>query len=190
MIDLRLGDCLEVMKTIDPANVDYIVTDPPYPDYYVDEYKYFDGVLDGFKKFNCLQLIFWSAKVDFPLDYTAIHIWDKKTGVGSMYERIFERNGGANYRVFNHYLINSTVAAKFNHDTFTGHKSQKPIGIMRELITKYTKEGDTIFDPFMGSGTTGVACKLLKRNFIGIEISPEYFDIAKKRINTTQEMML
>ncbi len=57
-------------------------------------------------------------------------------------------------------------------------------------IYKYTKEGDTILDPFMGSGTTGVACKLLKRNFIGIELDPTYFDIAKKRIQGTQEMML
>jgi len=54
---------------------------------------------------------------------------------------------------------------------------------VEKLIKVSTKEGDTVLDPFMGSGTTGVACKLLNRNFIGIEIMPEYFKIAKKRLN-------
>lgn len=53
---------------------------------------------------------------------------------------------------------------------------------MNEIIKRVSKENDIIFDPLMGSGTTGVACKNLNRNFIGIEIDPEYFQIAKKRI--------
>jgi site-specific DNA-methyltransferase (adenine-specific) len=53
---------------------------------------------------------------------------------------------------------------------------------MRELIADFTKPGGTILDPFMGSGTTGVACAKLGRKFIGIEIEPAYFDIACKRI--------
>ena len=52
------------------------------------------------------------------------------------------------------------------------------------------KEAKTILDPFMGSGTTGVAAKELGRSFIGIEISPEYFKIAEQRIKNAQEMML
>jgi site-specific DNA-methyltransferase (adenine-specific) len=52
------------------------------------------------------------------------------------------------------------------------------------------KKTDTILDPFMGSGTTGVVCKELERNFIGIEISPEYFKIAERRINQTTENLL
>ena len=179
---LHLGDCLEYMRGMEAGSVDCVVTDPPYPDYYTDEYQYFDGILEPLKNMKCKQFVFWTAKEDFPLDYSAIHIWDKKTGVGSMYERIFERNGGANYRVFRHYLINSTVAASFTGDEFTGHKSQKPIKLIQELIEKYTNEGDTIFDPFMGSGTTGVACMQLGRKFIGCEINEQYFAIARKRI--------
>jgi site-specific DNA-methyltransferase (adenine-specific) len=53
---------------------------------------------------------------------------------------------------------------------------------MRKLVTRLTNEGDTIFDPFMGSGTTGAACMQTGRNFIGCEIDPGYFEIAKKRI--------
>ena len=187
---LYLGDCLDIMRTLPDKSVDAVITDPPYPDYYVDEYKYFDGILEPLKELDCRQLIFWSAKVEFPLDYSAIHIWDKKTGCGSEYERIFERNGHKNWKMFRHYLINSTVAASFTGDTFTGHKSQKPIKLIRELIEKFTNEGDTILDPFMGSGTTGVACAQTGRNFVGIEIDPGYFAIAEKRIHDAEQQPL
>ena len=144
-IQLYHGDCLEVMKDI--SDVSVIITDPPYPDYHTDKYKQTDiGFLNESK---CHQLIFWSAKCTFPLDYSAIHIWDKKTGCGSQYERIFERLGGNAYKVFNHYLINSTVAAKYTGDRFTGHPSQKPIKLLVELIEHFTNQGNTIFDPFM-----------------------------------------
>ena len=66
------------------------------------------------------------------------------------------------------------------------HPTQKPLKLMYRIIEKYTKEGDTILDPFMGSGTTGVACVQLNRNFIGYEISPDDFKIAEKRISEAQ----
>ena len=58
---------------------------------------------------------------------------------------------------------------------------------MKRIILLTTNIGDTILDPFMGSGTTGVACVQTGRNFIGIEIDPTYFEIAKKRINIEQQ---
>lgn len=182
MNKIILGNCLEVLKDISAQSIDLVLTDPPYPDYLVDEYQYKDGILDFLKEFNCKQIIFWSAKASFPLDYTAIHIWDKKTGVGSMYERIFERNGGAAYKVYNYYLINSTIAAQYAHDIFTGHPSQKPIQLMKKLILENSKEGDTILDPFAGSGSTLVAAKSLGRNYIGIEIDEKYVKIAEDRL--------
>ena len=63
------------------------------------------------------------------------------------------------------------------------HPTQKPIPLMEYLIKTYTNEGETVLDNCMGSGTTGVACKNINRNFIGIEFDPEYFKIAEKRIN-------
>ena len=184
MIELHLGDCLDILPTLAAGSVDVVITDPTYPDYHTDLYH--QTPIDFLSGYDCRQIVFWSAKADFPLDYTAVHIWDKKTGVGSMYERIFERNGGKAYRVFRHYLINSTVAASYTGDEFTGHKSQKPRALMVELVERYTNPGDTILDPFMGSGTTGVACVQTGRNFIGIEIDPGYFEIAKKRIEQAQ----
>ena len=63
------------------------------------------------------------------------------------------------------------------------HPTQKPVALFEYLIKTYTNEGDTVLDNVMGSGTTGVACKNLNRNFIGMELDEEYFKIAKDRID-------
>lgn len=62
------------------------------------------------------------------------------------------------------------------------HPTQKPINLFNYLISTYSKQGETVLDNCMGSGTTGIACKNLNRNFIGIELDENYFNIAKKRI--------
>ena len=66
------------------------------------------------------------------------------------------------------------------------HPTQKPVALMTYLVKTYTNPGDTILDFTMGSGTTGVACVQTGRNFIGIEIDPEYYRIAQERIGSTQ----
>ena len=175
-------DCLNVLRDLPDKCVDLVLTDPPYPDYYAEEYGYKEGIIDFLKDLPCRQFIFWSSKVDFPLDYTAIHIWDKKIGAGSQYERIFERNGGKEYKVFSYYTNNSTVAAQMTNDIKFDHPSQKPINLIKKLISDYSTENDIILDPFLGSGTTAVACKQLKRNFIGIELSEKYCEIARQRL--------
>lgn len=65
------------------------------------------------------------------------------------------------------------------------HPTIKPLNIIETLIENSSKEGDTVFDPFMDSGTTGVACKLHNRNFIGVEIDKRFYDLAQLRINDT-----
>lgn len=72
-------------------------------------------------------------------------------------------------------------------ETDKSHDAQKPVAIVADLIRHFSKEKDTILDCFAGSGTTGVACKMLNRNFIGIEISSKYFNIAKTRIEKQTE---
>ncbi len=71
----------------------------------------------------------------------------------------------------------------FGRDKTKGHPTQKPVALMEYLIKTYTNDGDTVLDFTMGSGTTGVACKQTNRDFIGIELDPDYFKIAEKRIN-------
>ena len=66
------------------------------------------------------------------------------------------------------------------------HDTEKPVDLMKILIGNSSQEGDIVLDPFMGIGSTGIACKELYRNFIGIEIDEHYFNIAKSRITETK----
>ena len=63
------------------------------------------------------------------------------------------------------------------------HSTEKPVALMEWILKYYSKEGDTILDPTMGSGSTGVACKNMNRNFIGIEMDEEIFKVAVERLN-------
>ena len=63
------------------------------------------------------------------------------------------------------------------------HPTQKPIELLEYLINTYSNEGDVVLDTFMGSGSTGVACQNLNRDFIGIEIDKDSFEIAEKRLS-------
>lgn len=88
---------------------------------------------------------------------------------------------GKKARSYDWWLVNQVknVGKKDNP-----HPCPVPVEIMRRIILSTTNPGDTILDPFMGSGTTGVACKELGRNFIGIEISQIYFEVARRRIES------
>lgn len=70
----------------------------------------------------------------------------------------------------------------FDCETKYVHPTQKPVALMEYLVSTYTDEGDTVLDFCMGSGTTGVACKNLNRNFIGIEKEEKYFEVARGRL--------
>jgi len=72
---------------------------------------------------------------------------------------------------------------EFKRDSGKSHPTQKPVALMEYLIKTYTNEGETVLDFTMGSGSTGVACKNLNRDFIGIEMDDKYFKIAEDRIN-------
>ncbi len=178
-IQIYHGDCREILSATCFA-VDLVVTDPPYPDYHVERFGYSDDLLMTIDPILCRQFIFWSAKAMFPLSYTAIHIWDKQTGCGSEYERIFERNGHQNWKMFRQYLMNSTIAASYTGDSFTGHPSQKPKHLITTILVY--AGGRCILDPFMGSGTTLRAAKDLGRKAIGIEIEERYCEIAARRL--------
>ncbi len=93
-----------------------------------------------------------------------------------------------------HYEKKEVVAThKYPENTLTFktergyHPTQKPVALMEYLIKTYTNEGETVLDFTMGSGTTGLAAKNLNRNFIGIELDEEYFEIAKKRIEEANQ---
>lgn len=102
-------------------------------------------------------------------------LWFVKKGDKWVFNRLSEKYDRPEYN----YPI---VAGKEK----TKHPTQKPIKLMEEIILRHSNEGDIVLDPFMGSGSTGVACKNLNRKFIGIELDEEYFKIAKERIENEQ----
>lgn len=83
------------------------------------------------------------------------------------------------------YTNYPTNVLKFNVPAKNIHPTQKPVTLLEYLIKTYTNENDTVLDNCMGSGSTGVACVNTNRNFIGIELSEEYYNIATERINNT-----
>jgi len=118
-------------------------------------------------------------------------IWDKKNpGMGWRYRRQHEmvmvahRRGGklawADPDVKQRNII-SMSKPRTGH-----HPNEKPVELVQRFIELHTKPGDVVLDPFMGSGTTGVACVQTGRNFIGIEIDAGYCEIARKRIEDAQ----
>jgi len=182
--ELWHGDCREVLPLL--PKFDMMLTDPPYPDYLAAEFGYCETLLREIGRHDCRQFIFWSAKADFPLSYSAIHVW-AKTGAGAAaaYERIFERNGGRAFRVFKGNAISNQVMAQFAHDEFCDHPTQKPVSLIVDLLL-LAQESRTVCDPFVGSGTTGVACAKLGKAFVGVERERKYFDMACEHIARAQ----
>lgn len=97
---------------------------------------------------------------------------------------------GKKSKILGNYSTKSMVYTSPNNSKESkefGHPTVKPIPLLEKFITNHTKEGDIILDPFIGSGSTGVACLNLNRKFIGIELDDKYFEIAKERIVTNKQ---
>jgi site-specific DNA-methyltransferase (adenine-specific) len=115
--------------------------------------------------------------IDKPYDKTKYNGKDMKENVLGSYVSKSSKNNGERF---------PKSILKFSQNWSRQqqiHPTQKPIALMEYLIKTYTNENETVLDFTMGSGSTGVAAKNLNRNFIGIELDDEYFDIATKRIN-------
>ena len=115
-------------------------------------------------------------------------IWDKKNpGLGIRYRRQHEMLMVA-HRKGSRIRWGDNVPAVANiismmPDRERAHPNEKPVRLMQQIVSTHSRAGDIILDPFMGSGTTGVAAVMLGREFIGVEIDEGYFDIACRRIS-------
>ena len=238
MIDLRLGDCLEVMKTIPSGSIDAIICDLPYGttkckwDNIIPFNKLWEQynriikhkgsiVLFGAEPFSSL------LRTSNITAYKYEWIWIKSRPIGFLNVKKMPLKNTELISIFynnqptynpqgvvkiNKKRINDNSKNGNNKTGLSGHNggkmkgeytqeytnyptqvlnfaserglhpTQKPISLMEYLILTYSNEGDTILDNTMGSGTTGVACKKLFRNFIGIEMDENYFNIASDRI--------
>lgn len=122
--------------------------------------------------FNIKNMIIWVKN-----NWTA---GDLKAQFGKQYEIIFLVNKGR--CLFNGKRITDVWYFNRVSGNKQVHQNQKPINLLEQCILKHSNENTTILDPFMGSGSTGVACINTNRNFIGFEIDEKYFNIAKDRI--------
>jgi site-specific DNA-methyltransferase (adenine-specific) len=219
-IDLRLGDCLEILKTIPSESIDCLVTDPPYkiitggdsngknsfrpkgilkgnrelmktiPKFSDWLPEMFRVLKDGSQNYvmvnssNLLKMANEIEKTGFKIQNFLI--WQKNNCTPSQFYMknceytLFFRKGRSKY-------INDIGGSKTVHsfNNIIGnklHPTEKPIDLMEFYIRNSTNENDIVLDPFMGSGTTMLACKNLNRKGIGIEKEQMYFDIATQRL--------
>jgi DNA modification methylase len=206
---LYLADCIDVLPTL--GDYDAMITDPPYlfqaqgggigarRDYikFIEKKDINDGfdfnILPPNKSWAC----FCSKAQIIDLLQTANNQKSKKWALLTWNKPDPTPLCGGNYLPDTEYIVHSHVPggiygdyadkARFIVCTNEGgksiaHPTAKPIAVMRKIIATASTRGHTVLDPFMGSGTTGVACVKMGRKFIGIEREPEYFEIAVKRI--------
>lgn len=108
----------------------------------------------------------------------------------SLQGEIYNINKIVNHRTCNDGSRYPTTLLEYNNVRGGLHPTQKPLELIELLVKTFTNENDVVMDMFMGSGTTGVACKNLNRNFIGIEKDNEYYNIANDRIKITDEKVI
>lgn len=205
-VTLYCGDCYEVLYAI-PSNV-ALITDPPYGIGLKTNYKDrgrgnlaecndFPEVIGDDKPFNPEPFLRFETIALFGANYFADKlspmaswiVWDKLNGLKGKREtgfcdsadcELIWTNSGKAARIISHRWMGMLKDSEQSERRL--HPTQKPVALMEQLIRFLTKEGDTIFDPFMGVGATGIAAARQGYPFIGVEISDHYFEIARKRI--------
>ena len=110
------------------------------------------------------------------------YVRDGKSQIDRASTSAWTDDGYVNYNAGTRQQTDVITAPTMKHEERTNHPTQKPVVLMKVLIQWLTNPGDIVFDPFMGSGTTGVAAIELGRDFIGAEINGEYFEIAQNRL--------
>ena len=201
--ELYLGDCLEILPTL--GEVDAVVTDPPYGinnDNFRESLPQTKGSTDcrkiigddslkvvaGFFQWLPCEAVVWGAN-NFPelLPHKGRWIcWDKRlsSAADNMLGSAFELAWTTKLTGFDK-MIRCLHGGVVNADGGKRvHPTQKPVKVITESVVIFN---GVVLDPFMGSGTSGVACMNLGRKFIGIEIEPKYFDIACERIEQAQK---
>lgn len=199
-VTLHLGDCLDLLPTL--GKVDAVVSDPPYGIGFVHSGKggrlarstSFGGVavVGDDRPFDPVPWLAFPVVVLFGANHFADRlpaspnwlVWDKRDGVCSNDQADCEMawtNLKGPARLTRH-LWNGMLKASEKGEIRV-HPTQKPVAVMEWALQQATALGDVVLDPFMGSGTTGVAAVKTGRKFIGVEIEPKYFDIACKRIS-------
>ena len=247
-VKLYNGDCLEIMKQIEPGSIDAIIADPPYGttackwDSIIPFQPMWD-LIERIAKINSAIIMMASQPFTSLLGASNISklkyswTWKKTRPTGHLNAKkmplkntedilVFYRKqptynpqgiiscdrmvwnsrshslrgkktdptsvvtGGIRYEQYKQEQTNyPSQIIEIASEGKTVHPTQKPVALMEYLIRTYTNRGDTVLDFVMGSGTTGVACVNTMRDFIGIELDRDHFNIAKQRIETAQQQL-
>lgn len=240
MIDLRQGDCLELMKSIPDNSVELVFTSPPYnmnlrvhsgrymsnSKWKCGENKYSqfsdDLTLDEYFEFNksvinellrVSDLVFYNIQIvtgnkpaifrlmgEFHDKIKELIVWDKVNAQPAMYKGVLNSqfelilvfqnskpyNRSFDYHDFERGTVSNLWSIKRGKKHHKSHAAVFPTELSDTVISNFSKPNDTILDPFMGTGSSGVSAKKINRNFIGIELDPDYFKIAQDRINSAK----
>ena len=206
---LMLGDAFDILPTLAP--VDAIITDPPYgAQTHNGARTIHEGHAVALIDFECLTedqfIAFCASAVTLArrwvvmscewrhvaaleragLPLVRFGVWHKlacapqftgdRPGMGWEAVAILHREGKKRWNGGGHHAVWACAIEQGEHPT------QKPLPLLLDWVRKFTEPGETVLDPFMGSGTTGVACARLGCKFIGIEKRPDYFELACRRI--------
>jgi site-specific DNA-methyltransferase (adenine-specific) len=202
-VTLYLGDCIEILPALGP--VDVVITDPPYGIGF--EYASYDDTRENLREligglfanrdaFGRVIVLCGPSQVhEYPAsDWIGAIAWNTTGSFGKfgysqwtpvlLYGEDLPGFGNVNgITKTDTYLINGGGSVGFQRDKQSKlHVCPKPLNIMERMVQRYTGAHEAVCDPFMGSGTTGVAAVNLGRQFIGIELDEGYFDLACRRI--------
>lgn len=216
MIKLYNDDCFKIMKEMADKSVDISFTSPPYNRKRNDKYENYDDDIKDYYKFLRdftdellritkkyvfinLQKNYYNKKDIFKYigkysdKIVEIIVWEKTNpmpasgfNITNAYEFFFVLSDSAlkSNTTYTKNIISSSVNS---NTTLKEHKAVMKQEISDYFIEKFTNVSDIVLDCFMGTGTTGVSCVKLNRNFIGIEIDKKYYEIAKERIGIEDE---
>jgi len=206
------GDCLEVMKEIPDKSINLVLTDPPYGikesneknrtrarlakttdfgHYDWDKQKVKKEYFEEIRRVSKNQVIFGGNYYASILgDSSCWLVWDKDNGKNDFADcELAWTSFKTAVRKFK-WRWKGMLQEDMKNKEKRVHPTQKPLPLFKWILEKYSQPNDVILDPFLGSGTTAVACLELNRHFIGIELSSEYCEIAKKRIREIQPQLV
>jgi len=209
---LLCGDCLEIMKKFPENRVDLVLTDPPYGIGITKQKAIGGGSIRG--KVKQINTVNWDRKINY--DYFSLMfkvsknqiIWGANYYIDYLYPTrcmlVWYKRDKLPIRSFadceiawTSYNKNSMVFncrwdgfIRDSRERKTGHPTQKALEVFKWCIKEFTQEGNLILDPFLGSGTTAIACEKLNRRWIGIELNAEYCNIARQRLKNVQLQLL
>lgn len=182
------GDCLEVMKTMADSSINLAIIDPPYQ-------EGFESIFGELKRLvgengQILWFMQPTELFNMPEKPHQILVWEEPISPKPIYKKYREFLDLIGWYAYGDYTFNkqmwNLMNSRFNDEIIRDkrlHKWEKPETLIEKLIRVHTNEGDIILDPFLGSGTTALVASQLNRNYVGIELDPNYVKIAKDRLN-------